>query len=374
MTSSDTPQKSLSRWWWFKTIGSILLVAVILTFFGFYLEKAFSGFLNAQFPELKVVYAALQENYPNQNNIDVNVNYAQNGTSTPMKTVTISIVNSASSSNAGLLAMGRIVCTALNNAGMKIDDLTIEPVAEKDFLFFHYSYSPGGSSGSCDWYENENPAATQIMYNISQYASPILGVSSVDSSTSFWVTNNGQLVMATSWNKLFSQTFSTMTNTAQYQAADQLTAYAAQQLENAGYKPDDNNTSILPTDSPFYTVRSAFFSADGSSHCVIEPPADQQYNAEWDMECANTTDINAAYQKELPFLQALGNDKNVALSSLQIGNFAAVGVSNEQVGFENAILVNTENGWRVLYQGQNPPSCSLIKQNQVPQTIYGQCQ
>ena len=65
----------------------------------------------------------------------------------------------------------------------------------------------------------------------------------------------------------------------------------------------------------------------------------------------------------------------VAVTSVQQGNFAAVGVSDELLGLYNAILIKNGGGWKVIYKGQGPPSCSLMQQYRVPESIYyGQCQ
>ena len=158
-------------------------------------------------------------------------------------------------------------------------------------------------------------------------------------------------------------------------ADQELTQYAAQRLADAKYSSDSANSSTSTDSSPFYKLRLAFVSPDGASHCVIEPPdpTQAQIQISWSFNCVTTQAINAAFQEAAPFLQALGNLKGAAVSELQQGNFAGVSVSGEVIGYYYAIMVKDSGRWKVIYKGQGYPSCLLMKQYDVPRSIYEQC-
>lgn len=151
--------KPWGLWDWAKTIVPIIFLVIVGGFASFYFEGHFFNFLGSTFPELNITYAVLQESYPNQNNLGVNVNVVDNGSGVPKRTVTISIINPTSTDTDYMMSMGRLVCNALEDSNLGSDTLTIQSVTEVNIVFFHYSSSPGGPSGDCDWWINASTSS-----------------------------------------------------------------------------------------------------------------------------------------------------------------------------------------------------------------------
>ena len=149
-------------WKWIKSISPIALLVAVGIFLIFLLATKLFNFVGSAFPELNITYGVLQENYPNQNNVGVNVNIFDSGNGPSTRTVTISIINPTSTNTDYMISMGQLVCNALRDNKFGSDTLTIQPVTEMNILFFHYSSSPGGPSGDCNWWMNPsaNPATT----------------------------------------------------------------------------------------------------------------------------------------------------------------------------------------------------------------------
>ena len=221
-------------------------------------------------------------------------------------------------------------------------------------------------------------SVNSITSDIRQHASSILNVQSSSSSTSFWADNNGYMAIVPNQSALQSYiNISSAQNVNDVMNADQqLTEYTSQRLEYAGYKPDQDNSSTSTDNGPFYTLRIAFVSSDGRSRCLIKPPKPLQFQiniSTWDFYCVSTQDIQTTIQGDLPFLRALGYAKGAAITHEEQGTVAAVGVFGEEVGGYNAILIKSAGGWKVIFKGQAPPSCSLMQKYGVPQSIYRQC-
>lgn len=220
--------------------------------------------------------------------------------------------------------------------------------------------------------DNSVPGITS---DIQQHASASLGVTTSASSTSFWVTPDGYMAIVPDESALRSYIHAPQDIKSLISAAQELTSYASGRLEKAGYQPDPDNSSTSTDNGPFYLLRIAFVSSNGASRCLIEPPDpfQSQIQISWYFDCVNSQDIRSAVQNAMPFLDALGNLKGAAVTYDEQGNIAAVGVSEELLGLYHAILIKASGGWKVIYKGQGVPSCSLMRQYNVPESLYGQC-
>jgi hypothetical protein len=202
----------------------------------------------------------------------------------------------------------------------------------------------------------------------------MLNLQMASSSSSYWVVRGGYMVVVPT--QVLSSFVRNSSDLNSALAADQeLTQYATQRLMTAGYRADTANSATSTNSAPFYVQRLAFASSNGMSQCVIEPPdpTQAQLQVSWSFYCAATQDVNNAFQNEEPFLQALGDPKGAALSVMSAGTFASVEVSGEVLGYYNAIMIESAGKWKVVYQGQGAPPCSLMQHNSIPQSIYGQC-
>jgi hypothetical protein len=181
-------------WKWSKIISPIALLVVAGAFLISLLVGKFFNFVGSAFPELNIAYGVLQANYPNQNNLGVNVNIFDSGNGTSTRTVTISIINPTSTNTDYMMSMGQLVCNALRDNEFGSDTLTIEPVTEINVIFFHYSSSPGGPSGDCNWWMNPsaNPATTTeaiVPLNLSSTNPSVTSIAATTSLQSFQGTN-----------------------------------------------------------------------------------------------------------------------------------------------------------------------------------------
>lgn len=209
-----------------------------------------------------------------------------------------------------------------------------------------------------------------ITNDIKRHASSILTIQSLSSNKSYWITQDGYMVAVNDQSNLISS-FKGTVNTAEAEAVRELASYSLRRLADAGYKPDQDNSSTSTDNKPFYMVRSAFISPDGISRCMIEPP--DESSPIWFFQCINSQDINDALQESLPFLRALGDIKGIAvIPAQQQNNFATVNVTDGQGGYY-AIMKKAGNEWKVIYRGQDSPSCVLMNQYGVPQSIYDKC-
>lgn len=215
-----------------------------------------------------------------------------------------------------------------------------------------------------------------ITSDIRLHSPAILDVQVPASSTSFWVTHEGYMAIVPNQSKLQSYIDSPRDVDSLMKADQDLTAYASWRLTNAGYKPDQDNTSTSTDNVPFNTLRIAFVSSDGEFHCVIKPPdpTQAQLYISWSFACVNAKDIAEVVQNEMPFLQALGDLRGAAVTYETQGDFAAVGVFGEDLGYYNAVMIRSDAVWKVIFKGQEPPSCVLMQEYSVPKSIYGQCQ
>ena len=210
-----------------------------------------------------------------------------------------------------------------------------------------------------------------LVDDIQAHAPPELRISRGGNVKSFWISTDGFMVAVDNRYSLMSYYEGVIFDDAEARAKlDQLTQYAKQTLIDAGYSVDPRNTFSSNESDPFYAVRAAFVSKDGEYLCVVEP--DDTGSPVWFMECIRKSDMTKAYEVQLPFLHAIGDPKGVAAIPTQVGNYARVGITNGMGGYF-AIMRKTNDKWSIVYQGQKNPSCFLVKQNEVPVSIYKTC-
>ena len=152
-------------------------------------------------------------------------------------------------------------------------------------------------------------------------------------------------------------------------AANAINSYAIAKLEEAGYTPDPTNSATSTDDTRFFMVREAFASHDGSTRCVVEPAVNI---SAWSIECISSNDIEAAYDKEKPFLEAFGNPEDIYLTPNVQGNYASVEANDGFAGYR-AILQKVSGKWHLIFRAQYPPSCALMFKYSVPPAIYSKC-
>ena len=208
-----------------------------------------------------------------------------------------------------------------------------------------------------------------ITNDVRQRAPSILHVQATPWPTSYWITKDGYMVQVKNQVGIALYLSGVGDNPAEIKAVNELTDYSKRRLLNAGYKPDTDNSSTSTDNGPIYSVRSAYISSDEVSRCALGLPVESPV---WSFECASTQDINKALEDSLPFLHALGDPRGVAVTPGQKGDFAVVNVMAGAGYF--AIMKKDANQWRVVYQGQEAPSCVLMNQYGVPQSIYGKCE
>jgi hypothetical protein len=213
-------------------------------------------------------------------------------------------------------------------------------------------------------------SVSALTNDIRQHAPSILGIRTAPWPTSYWITEDGYMVQVKNQSGIVSYLSGAGDDPAQVKAVSELTEYSTQRLLDAGYRLDQDNSSTSTANGPIYSVKSAYISSDGISRCALGLPVESSV---WSFECVNTQDIDKALEDSLPFLHALGDPKGVAATPGRKGNFAVVNVM-AGAGYFAIMKEDADDQWRVIYQGQEAPSCALMNQYGVPQSIYGKCE
>lgn len=208
-----------------------------------------------------------------------------------------------------------------------------------------------------------------ILSDIFSHVDPILEPRREVSQTSFWQTPDGYLVAVETKRNVSGHLKGLGNDPKTLSVVDSINTYAIQTLEKAGYEVDSINSSTSTDSSPFFLVRHAYVSSDGVSRCVITPPV-SIYT--WSIDCVDTQDIETAYESEKPFLNIFENQKDIALIPKVQGEFASIKATDGSAGYY-AILKKDHDTWRVIFRGQQQPSCVLMKENNVPQSLYQSC-
>jgi len=223
--------------------------------------------------------------------------------------------------------------------------------------------------------ETQNSLAS-ILADITQHADPLLRMQRVDEADqiqSYWLVNGGYMVGVRDLYALTSSSDDRDPEDERLVAAEQaLSGYAARQFRSAGYLVDAIDSSTSSESDPFYTKRTAFLSPDDTYRCVIES-YDESVPPWVGVDCVAEKDISGALKEQTPFIKALGDIKGMAAIPREEGSFAVVNATNGLVGAYFALLNKTTAGWHVIYHGQQPPSCTLMRRYSVPPTIYQKC-
>ena len=149
-------------------------------------------------------------------------------------------------------------------------------------------------------------------------------------------------------------------------------------FENSGFQLNVTNTSKTELDDSFYDYVVAF--QKGETRCVLTTNADitsktveaekEIYYFNYSINCLNQ--FQKAYQEQIFYLKALDARDRVVTIGERMGDFIWIGVNYRRTGSAILAKIQGEN-LRIIYNGQEYPSCDLMKKNQVPKEVYGEC-
>lgn len=134
-------------------------------------------------------------------------------------------------------------------------------------------------------------------------------------------------------------------------------------LENRGFVLNKENSSKDFSDRSFYDYVQSY--EKGDNLCVVRVNPD---NYQFDFSCGES--LSEAYKEQLPFLEALGlKDKNATIKiKNKKDDYYEVGIGYIRTG-EIAVLKKENGNYRVLYKGQEAPSCELIDEENIPYEV-----
>jgi len=208
-----------------------------------------------------------------------------------------------------------------------------------------------------------------LLRDIQKNAPPELQVRVLQGEQSFWIADDGYMVGVMDDEGLMSYYNNPIVSSEIIKKIEDLTQDAELTFLSAGFTVDKSNSFESAYSAPFYIARIAFKNQAGEL-CLVEssptglPP--------WYLHCISEGKLSEAYTMQLPFLHALGDPKEVAAIPKQQGNYANVKVTNGQGGYY-AIMKKSGDQWLVVFKGQDTPSCDLMNQNDIPRSIYEQC-
>lgn len=146
-------------------------------------------------------------------------------------------------------------------------------------------------------------------------------------------------------------------------------------MSSFGFNLNSLNSSDSITDAKFYdyvqgyekeAVKCTLTTINECSTSSAEEPMSKKII----FTCTNKYKEN--YNEQLPYLNDLNINDAIIHIAETTNNFARINVNYRRSGHYMIIkLIN--NKWTQLYSGQDIPSCKIMKTNEVPREIYGNC-
>ncbi len=148
-------------------------------------------------------------------------------------------------------------------------------------------------------------------------------------------------------------------------------------LTARGFTLNEKNSSDNETDRQFYDYIKVY--EKGSELCVAR--VDPDYSSAGcteNMFMCNTIEITCgndlvgSQAEQRPFLEALElqSKESIITSIFQEGDYYKVGVHGRRAGYLS-ILKREDNSLRVLFEGQEAPSCELLDKENIPSSLIG---
>lgn len=135
-------------------------------------------------------------------------------------------------------------------------------------------------------------------------------------------------------------------------------------LKERGYVFDIKNSSKNFSDHNFYDYIQSY--KKGGDMCVIIVNPD---NYQFNFSCSNSLDQK--YTEQITFLEALelkGKNATIKIKN-QKDNYYEVGIGYARTGQTAILKKSAQNEYRVLYIGQEAPSCKLINKENIPDEV-----
>lgn len=144
-------------------------------------------------------------------------------------------------------------------------------------------------------------------------------------------------------------------------------------LMNRHFVFNQENSASDILDDRFYDYIQSY-EKDGEKCSVVVNPDFSSHPGFSDMGYSMTVSCGSGFEKakleQMPFLEALNlKDKNsVVLLKTQKDHFYEIGIGTVRGG-STAILKKENENYRVLYIGQESPSCELINKESIPKEV-----
>ncbi len=137
-------------------------------------------------------------------------------------------------------------------------------------------------------------------------------------------------------------------------------------LGDESFALNEENSSKDFSDRTFYDYVQAY--QKGNELCMLKINPDDVGYYQLDFSCGDS--LQQAYEEQLPFLEVLGlKDKHATVTvQNQKGEYYEIGIGNVRAG-SDAVIKREDGVYRVLYIGQEAPSCNLIEKEQIPSEV-----
>lgn len=206
----------------------------------------------------------------------------------------------------------------------------------------------------------------------------------VEISQTWWVSNDG-------WNiRIFNpQTIGLIHNTAYSELETpssktrQVITLAIEYFNNNGFLKNTLSSSKNFNDESLYNYYLAY--EKDKEQCVLVVNKDTSGklgssgesipNPNITISCFDSILYQESYDSQIPFLRAMNDKKaGVYINKINTENSAAIaGVSWRSPGGTFALFVKQNGVWKMIYNGQDTPKCSVLQKYNFPEEIYSAC-
>ena len=222
-------------------------------------------------------------------------------------------------------------------------------------------------------FTNDEPdtVINSILQSLNGYSLPIKFLNPVKSSQ-WWISDDGWSIIdpnAVSITSLISTFKSDYNHSSPANPlnplAKELNDLISKILLDNGFTLNTLNTSKSEAHNDFYDYVVAF--QKGETRCILKTDGDY---GKYSVACSDR--LREAHEEQIPYLKVLDNRNLTVSVGEKIGDFVQLNVHFRRTGFL-AIMKDDGKEIKLIFKGQEPPSCDLMIENQVPKEVYGAC-
>lgn len=199
----------------------------------------------------------------------------------------------------------------------------------------------------------------------------------ISQTDTWWITPDNWSILVPTKESFVAKVLPTASTNPNKSEVTKLNSVVRKIMLTNGFNLNTLNSSLNESDNKFYDYVQAY--EKGDTKCIVTSSPDVGYGSgetksysRFTVSCFNDSELQIAYDKQVPFLKGL-NKRDAVVSNIKVnGDKASMSINWRRTG-ATAFMYKLGDEWKEIITGQAVPNCSELVKNNVPEKYWITC-